>query len=123
MSDVLNLKELSSDPQGLPYYEAIAETIKSQLLTLGRTRVMSWGTYFWGAIGTGLLFSVDARCYSGHIFIELDVDQDLYNIHFGKFSAGYKNCWKNVETIEGMCAEQLVDLIDEKIEKIGAYRF
>ena len=107
----------------------IPSIIKQQLFQTEITRVWSWGADKWRATAYNTLtFKVNAHRFKGMISIILDEGQDLYEIHF------FDNCTlRSFDTnpkpseyfpaIYGVYCDQLVDFIDDKIEKIDAYRY
>ena len=105
----------------------IPTIIKQQLLTTGVTKVWSWGAHGWVATANNtLVFKVNAHHLKGIVSITLDESQDLYDIHFfDNYSisslAKDKKPSKKFQPIIGAYFDQMVDLIDNNIERIDAY--
>jgi hypothetical protein len=94
------------------------ETIK--VLTHNRNIWWSWGvpTSSIKIIGTkGLLFKVSGNHYKGLVYITLSW-MDLYDVHFLNRNGDVKG-----EKIEGLFFDQLVEVIDNRIERIPDYKF
>lgn len=97
----------------------IVKTIHEQLLVSGRMKVWSWGTHNWIAINEFILqFKVQGHHFTGHVRVEYDVAEDWYDIHFGHFQ---NHRWNNVDTIVGIYCDDMVDVIDQKVEYIADY--
>lgn len=107
----------------------IPSIIKQQLFQTGITKIRSWGAHNWRATAYNtLMFKVNAHRFKGMINIALDEGQDLYEIHF------FDNCTihsfdsnprpsKRFPVMTGVFCDQLVDIIDDAIEKIDTYRY
>lgn len=107
----------------------IPSIIKQQLLQTGIIRVWSWGADKWRSTAYNTLtFKVNAHRFKGAISIILNEEHDLYEIHF------FDNCTlrsfntnpkpsKKFPALYGVFFDQLVDFIDDKIEKIDAYQY
>ena len=105
----------------------IPKIIQQQLLHTNKAIVWSWRVSKWYEVSeTTLALRVHARYLNGFVCIELDEAQDLYNISF------FLN--KSIEdmlihpvipykTMEGVYCDQLVEFIDNRIEKIPDYKF
>lgn len=97
----------------------LVTTIRAQLMGTGATKVWSWGSHAWAQIDEMTLqFKVQGRHFHGHVRIAYDEGYDLYVIHFGHWR---NRQWKNIETIDGVYFDQMVDIIDQKVEYISAY--
>ncbi len=95
------------------------KTIHAQLLGSAKMKVWSWGAHAWMQMDTlTLQFKVQGHHFSGHVRIAYDEGDDLYNIHFGHWR---NRQWKNIETIEGVYCDQMVDVIDRKVEYVAEY--
>ena len=105
----------------------IPNIIKQQLLQTNTAIVWSWGASKWVALSDNTLgIRVHARRLDGIVRITLDEAGDLYNVSFfnnKSFSGLLKNPSEQYHTIEGVYCDQLLDLIDEVIEKISDYQF
>ena len=105
----------------------IPTTIKHQLFDTSATKVWSWGAHGWVATAKNTLtFKVNAHHFKGIICITLDDGQDLYDIHFFdnfRKSSFMKNPKpsKTFPPMTGVFCDQLVELIDDNIERIPAY--
>lgn len=105
----------------------IPSVIKQQLLCTNPIIVGSWAAHGWIATAYNtLIFKVNAHHFKGIISITLDEAQDLYNIHFYNnhtHSSFIKNkkLSKKFMPISGVFCDQLVELIDDNIERIDAY--
>jgi len=77
------------------------------------------GVHVWRAIDENTLqFKVQGRHFNGHVRISYDEGCDLYNIYFGHWR---NRKWENIETFDGVYCNQMVDIIDQKVEYIEAY--
>jgi len=92
----------------------IATTIKSQLIGLGRIKVMSWGAHNWTGTKDALLFKVQGHHFKGVVKITLKGD-DTYTIEF------FKNTTEVVKTYEQVYFDDMVDIIDRYVEYIPSY--
>jgi len=105
----------------------IPNIIKQQLFCTGSTIVWSWGAHGWTATTPNTLtFKVDGHHFKGIVCITLDESQDLYNIHFFDnytISGLLKNPkpTNKFQSLTGIYCDQLVELIDERIELIDEY--
>ena len=98
----------------------IVNTIRHQLFACGFHKVGSWGPHQWMMIDEYTLqFKVQGHHYRGHVRIEYNKGCDLYDIHFGDW---HHYEWRNHETIEGIYFDEMVDVIDQKVEYIPAYQ-
>ena len=102
----------------------IPTIIKQQLFT-DVSKVWSWAAHGWTAIADNTLaFKVNAHHFKGIVCIILDEGHDLYEIHFlenDSVSGSFKKPSKKFPSLFGVYCDQMVDLIDEKIERIPAY--
>lgn len=104
----------------------IPTIIKSQLFT-DINKVWSWGAHGWIATAVNTLsFKVNAHHFKGIVCITLNEAQDLYEINFfdnysiSSFSKNPKLS-KKFQPLLGIYCDQMVDLIDDNIERIAAY--
>lgn len=103
-------------------------TIIKQQLSIDISKVWSWGAHGWTATAENTLaFKVSAHHFKGIVCITLDEGQDLYEIHFfdnGSIPSLIKNpkSSKKFQSFFGVYCDQMVDLIDDSIERIPAYR-
>ena len=88
----------------------IQETIN--VLTYNRTIYWSWGvSKLYNCQNKGLLLKVNGHHFNNYVLITLGWD-DLYNVHY------LNEKLVEVEKTEGVYFDMLVDIIDERIEKI-----
>ena len=108
----------------------IVKTIKDQLFMTHENamKVWSWGTHKWIRKDEyTLAFKVNAHRFSGFISIKLNA-KDLYDITFFKnktlkdFINNPKQSF-DFEKIDDVYFDQMVDIIDDKIEKLSAYHY
>lgn len=100
----------------------IANTIRYQLLTLGRTKVWSWGANAWTGGKNFLAFKVQGFKLKGVVKITL-TSMDDYTIEFFKTRLGVTSTLetsKPYRTIEGVFFDEMVDIIDNEVEFTGA---
>jgi hypothetical protein len=105
----------------------IPTIIKQQLFSNDRMKVWSWGAHDWFALSYNTLcFKVNAHHFKGVISIALDEGQDLYDIHF--FDNYRKSSFiktpkpsQQIQPMTGIFCDQMVELIDDHIERIAAY--
>lgn len=104
----------------------IPTIIQSQLFT-DINKIWSWGAHGWVATAQNTLsFKVDANHFKGIVSIALNESQDLYEIRFFdnfRISSLVKSPKesKKFKPLLGVFCDQMVDLIDDKIERIDAY--
>ena len=108
----------------------IVQTIKSQLFMTQESamKVWSWGAHKWIRKDEyTLAFKVNAHRFSGFISIKLNAN-DLYDISFfknktlkGLINNPMQSC--NFENINDVYFDQLVEIIDDKIEKLSSYHY
>jgi hypothetical protein len=88
----------------------VNETIK--VLTHNKTIYFCWGvSKLYNCENKGLLLKVKGHHFKDYVLITLGWD-DLYNVHY------LNEELVEVEKIEGVYFDMLVDIIDERIEKI-----
>jgi hypothetical protein len=92
----------------------IAKTIQSQLLGLGRIKVMCWGANSWTGGKDFLMFKVQGFKFKGIVKITLKGD-DTYTIEFMTIM---KREVKH--TREQVFFDEMVDIIDLYVEYTGA---
>lgn len=98
----------------------IAKAIRDQLITSNRVIVFSWGANGWAMIDENTLqFKVQGNHFIGNVRIKYNIADDLYDIHFGHWK---NNQWNNLETIYGVYCDQMVEVIDHRVEYIDQYR-
>lgn len=105
----------------------IPKIIQQQLLQLNPSAVLSWGISKWyKASNTMLAIRVHARYLNGFVCIELDESQDLYDISFCS-NKDIKDLIIHpiypYETIKGVYFDQMVDFIDNRIERVPNYKY
>lgn len=105
----------------------IPKIIQQQLLHANKIIVGSWGVSKWYAVSNNTLgMRVTARYLNGFVCISLDEGQDLYDISF------YSN--KDIsdmlihpvmpyKPIKGVYCDQLLEFIDNRIERIPDYKY
>jgi len=105
----------------------IPNIIKQQLIQTDQTIVWSWGVSKWAALSEKTLaLRVNAHRLNGIVCIALDEAQDLYNISFfnnKSFLGVLKNPSEKFNSITGVYCDQLLEMIDEVIEKIPLYQY
>ena len=92
----------------------MAEYIYSILL-LEPIILMSWGFEDPTIINNGLSFLVTGFKHTGKVIIQYNEGQDLFDVYFAD-----KND-EVIDTINMVYFDQLVEIIDERIEKINDY--
>lgn len=94
--------------------------IHSQLFATGAMKAFSWGAHAWCAIDEYTLqFKVQGRHFKGHVRIAYNINDDLYEIHFGHW---HNQQWGNLESISGVYCDQMTNFIDEKVEYVSEYK-
>lgn len=106
----------------------IPNIIKLQLVQQSNIAIVwSWGISKWVALtNQTLAIRINARRLNGIVCITLDEARDLYNITFfsnKRISEVLLNPSKKFEDIEGVYCDQLVEVIDNVIERIPEYQF
>lgn len=89
----------------------IANTIRQQLLGLGKIKVWSWGANSWKVIPNGLSFKVQGFKFLGNVSITL-MSNDTYTIQLIKQQ-------KIVKEFTNIYFDEMVDLIDGEVEYTG----
>lgn len=106
---------------------SISNIIKQQLLLTNKAIVWSWGVSRWVALSDNTLaIRVDAQRLDGFVRITLNEGSDLYKISFfnNKSVSGLlKNPSEQYDSIEDIYCDQLLNAIDEVIEKMSYYRY
>ena len=95
-------------------YNEIAKNIYSILL-LKPTILMSWGFQSPRIIHNGLCFLVNGFKHKGKVSIQYNEGQDLFDITLDDNN-------KIVDTINMVYFDQLVEIIDERVEKTEDYK-
>lgn len=91
------------------------ETLR--LLKSSGAIMMSWGTSNLSRLGNqGLIFKTNGNHHKGYVLITLNWD-DTYEVHL------INNRARVLETITNVYWDELVNRIDEKVEKIKEYSF
>jgi len=98
----------------------IANTIKQQLIGLGRIKVMSWGAHAWTGTKDALLFKVQGHHFKGIVKITL-TPMDVYQIEFFKGSNKAAQLGEAIKTFDDVYFDDMVDIIDKYVEYIPAY--
>lgn len=106
----------------------IPNIIKQQLEQQSETAIVwSWGISKWVALTEKTLaIRVNARRLNGIVCITLHEGRDLYNVAFfsnKRISEVLLNPSKKFEDIDGVYCDQLVEMIDNVIERIPEYQF
>lgn len=103
---------------------SVAQTIRQQILTMGRIIVWSWGAHAYKGLGENvwsqdlgshlgaLVFKVQGRLFSGHVAIVL-MPNDTYTVHFGSLRSGRFNSKQKVADVYFY---SLLDVIDSRVE-------
>lgn len=91
----------------------IAKIIMSQIKTIDRQAFMAWGAKDYVNMGDGLKFKTSGMVkWKGYVYVRYDRGRDLYNVEFATIR---KMEWKVVKKVEGVYAEDLVNVIDEQV--------
>jgi len=92
---------------------SIAQTILTQIKTLDPRATWAWGAKDFVATKNGLLFKSSGMVkWKGYVHITLDEAQDLYDIEFYKMRGVKRTV---AAKVEGIFADQLVELIDSQV--------
>ena len=92
---------------------SVANTILHQLRCIDPMCLPAWGAKQLMNMGDGLKFKTSGMVkWKGYVLIELDEARDLYNITFGRVR---KYEWKVDKKVEGVYADQLVEIIDRQV--------
>ncbi len=95
---------------------SIVNTIKRQICTLGGIKVWSWAARGWTAIDEYTLrFRVSGHHHKGYVQVFLN-GMDTYDIKLLKLNGDVKKEFK------GVFFDEMVNIIDEAVEKIPAYK-
>ena len=109
----------------------VANTIHEQLRSMGGVKVMSWGYHApqivpvsvlreWGIDNASgaLKFRVRGHHFSGNVIVALN-GSDYYDIYYGSVRGG--KFTRKLPTDRDVFVGDMVDTIDEKIERIPEY--
>lgn len=77
--------------------------------------LFSWGFHNPTAIENGLIFKVNGFKHRGKVKVVYNEDKDLFNVSL------ITNRGVEIETIEGVFFDNLVEVIDNHIEKTNNY--
>ena len=92
---------------------SIAQTILSQIKEIDRWALGAWGAHNLVNTGEGLKFKTRGMVkWKGWVHIEYDYGRDLYNVTFFRIR---KLEMKVDEKLEGVYAEDLVNIIDSRV--------
>jgi len=92
---------------------SIAQTILAQIKTIDPRATWAWGAKDFVATKNGLLFKSSGMVkWKGYVHITLDEGQDLYDIEFYKMRGVKRTV---AAKVEGIFADQLVELIDSQV--------
>ncbi|HIF0232301.1 TPA: hypothetical protein ACXYK5_002219 [Legionella pneumophila] len=105
----------------------IPEIIQQQLLHTNKTIVWSWGVSKWYELSANALaLRVHARYLDGFVCIELGEAHDLYDLSF-YLNKDFSDMlvWPVIpyKPMKGVYCDQLVEFIDNRIEKIPDYKY
>jgi len=91
----------------------VAEIIRDQIRAQDRMVFAAWGAKEFVNMGKGLKFKVGGMArYKGYVYVKLDEGADLYNIDFFRI----RNLEVKVDkAVEGVYADQLVEIIDDYV--------
>ena len=91
-----------------------------EVLTHNKTIYWTWGvTQLYNCHNKGLLMKVNGHHHKDYVLVTLSWD-DMYNIYFLDKDMNIPN---ENERIEGLFFDQIVEVIDNRIERIGEYVF
>lgn len=91
----------------------IAKTILQQIKAIDPMAMMAWGAKDMVALPNGLRFKSSGMVkWKGLVSVKYDEGQDLYNLEFGRIR---KYEYKIDKNIDGVYADQLVELIDSVV--------
>jgi len=91
----------------------IANTIVNQINAIDSRAVWAWGAKEFINMGDGLKFKTSGMVkWKGYVYIKLNEGTDLYDIQFARIR---KYEWKIDKELNGVFAEDLVSVIDNKV--------
>jgi hypothetical protein len=103
------LKETAMEMDVNELYKSIRNTMT----------VWSWGAKnFTNLQNKGLAFKVNGHLFSGNVAITLN-GSDLFDVDFCNIRGNQTD--KTPMSLEDLFVDQLIDLIDEQVEKVPAY--
>ena len=92
---------------------SIAKTILSQIKSIDFWAMGAWGAKDLVAMNDGLKFKTSGMVkWKGYVYVKYDYGQDLYNVIFARIR---KMEWIEDEKVEGVYAEDLVNIISKKV--------
>lgn len=78
--------------------------------------VWCWGAHAYGILdGKILSFRVQGRLFTGRVWIAVN-GSDLFNIYFTGVQRSENGCYKVKDKIEDVYLEDLIEIIDRKVE-------
>lgn len=93
----------------------VSETL--MLFNYQKVKVWSWGTRnFTNYNNMALAFKVSGNLFKGNVVVTLS-GNDTYSVHL------INNRNRLIESIHDVYFDELIDIIDEKVEKIPLYKF
>lgn len=102
----------------------ILQEIWSQLVTLGKIKMWSWGVCGIKSVAQTqnpfLQFKVNGRHFKGHVRVEYHFN-DTYTIKFGRFGRRYESMFKTIKEYSDVYFDQMVGVIDDYVEYIPSY--
>lgn len=91
----------------------IAKTIMGQIKAIDILALGDWGAKDFVAMRDGLKFKTSGAVkWKGYVYVKYDYGMDLYNVIFGRVR---KTEWIVDKEVDGVYAEDLVDIIDGKV--------
>jgi hypothetical protein len=92
---------------------SVAKIILDQIKALDKWAMGSWGAKDLMNMGDGLKFKTSGMVkWKGYVYVKYDEGQDLYNVIFGRVR---KLEWKVDKQVDGVFAEDLVNVIDGQV--------
>lgn len=92
---------------------SVAKIILDQIKALDKWAMGSWGAKELMNMGDGLKFKTSGMVkWKGYVYVKYDEGQDLYNVIFGRVR---KLEWKVDKQVDGVFAEDLVNVIDGQV--------
>ena len=82
----------------------------------GLQKVQSWGAYNWGIYVKNhvLRFTVQGHHHKGHVYIAVN-GMDTFNVYYTT------NRDNIVDTVEGIYIDEIIDVIDRRVERLESY--
>lgn len=93
---------------------SVGKTIFAQIKAIDPMALFAWGAKDMVAMNDGFKFKTSGMVkWKGYVYIKYDHNNDLYDVIFAKIK---KYEWVEEKTVCGVYCDQLVSVIDSKVQ-------